>query len=255
MQGLPRRTDWQAPPSTYEVSDELVHVWRTGTNWPDGAIMVLHGWLSSDERQKSDCFHLAIDRTRYIIGRGLLRWLLGQWLRVSPDRLVFRSGAFCKPELAGGDDRLRPQFNISHSGEFVLIALAVGRAVGIDVEQLQPEIPAEAIAKRFFSTRECAGLAAADAPWRCEDFHACWTRKEAYIKARGEGLSQPLDQFDVSVDADAPARLLATRPDPNEARRWTLTDLDVGHAHRAALAVARAGWRLRAWEWPPGRTD
>jgi 4'-phosphopantetheinyl transferase len=255
MPGLPGRTGWQGPPASYEVSDELVHVWRTGTNWPDGGIIALRGWLSGDERQKSDRFHFAIDRTRYIIGRGLLRRLLGQCLGVSPDRLMFRNGAFGKPELAGGDDRLRPRFNISHSGEFVLIAVAVGRTVGIDVEQVHPEVPAEAIARRFFSTRECAALATSNAPWRCEDFHACWTRKEAYIKARGEGLSLPLDQFDVSVEADAPARLLATRPDPEEARRWTLTDLDVGHAHRAALAVERAGWRLRAWEWPAGCTD
>jgi 4'-phosphopantetheinyl transferase len=255
MPGLPGRTEWKAPPAAYDVSHELVHVWRTGTHWPDGGIAALRGWLSADERQRSDRFHFAIDRTRYIIGHGLLRRLLGQCLGAAPDRLVFRNGAFGKPELAGGDDWRRPQFNISHSGEFVLVAVAVGRVVGIDIEQVRPDVPVEAIAKRFFSPRECAALAALDAPRRRRGFHACWTRKEAYIKARGEGLSLPLDRFDVSVEPDAPARLLATRPDPAEERRWTLTDLDVGRAHRAALAVERAGWRLRAWEWPAGRTD
>ncbi len=253
--GAVMRTQWRPPPAVYDVSDDLVHIWRTGAHWSDGAIATLRGWLAADERQAVDRFRFAVDRTRYIVGHGLLRRLLGQCLGTAPDRLVFRNGPFGKPELVDSDDRRRLQFNLSHSGELVLVAVARGRSVGIDVEEIRSEVPAAAIAGRFFSPRENAALAALDEPRRRAGFYTCWTRKEAYIKARGEGLSLALDRFDVSVDPDAPARLLATRPDPAEARRWTLADLEVGRGHRAALAVERAGWQLRAWEWPAGRTD
>jgi 4'-phosphopantetheinyl transferase len=103
------------------------------------------------------------------------------------------------------------------------------------------------IAQRFFSEAERTGLAALPAAAREESFFICWTRKEAYIKARGDGLSLPLDSFDVSFRATDAARLLATRPDPGEASRWTVRDLPLGTGYHAAVAAAGSGWQLRQW--------
>ncbi len=107
----------------------------------------------------------------------------------------------------------------------------------------------EAIAEHFFSPRERAALATLEPSRQCHGFFACWTRKEAYIKAHGEGLSLPLDGFDVSLLPGETARLLGTRPDPAEAQRWVLRQLDVGRGYTAAVAVEGTGWRLRTWDW------
>ena len=108
----------------------------------------------------------------------------------------------------------------------------------------------EAIAARFFSPIECSALAALPAALRCTAFFSCWTRKEAYIKARGDGLSLPLDAFDVAFVPGARARLIATRHDPGDAQRWTLSELQIGPDYAAALAVEGADWRLKCWHWP-----
>jgi 4'-phosphopantetheinyl transferase len=245
------RMRWNMVHGSFAVADDQVDVFRTAPGWSAASIAELKAILLPDEQRRADRFYREIDFRRYVVGRGLLRVLLGRCLRAAPDRLCFEDGPFGKPGLAG-EAQARLQFNVSHSGDVILIAIAPGRAVGVDVEHVRPDIALEGIARRFFSQHECASLAALDAPSRPDGFYACWTRKEAYIKARGEGLSLPLRQFDVSVPPDQPARLLKTRPDTAEAQRWTLLDLDVGSGYRAALAVERSGWRLKTWEWPAG---
>lgn len=247
-----RGTRWDAPPGNYALPEDEVHVWRAGLNWPAQGIGELKQILSPDEREKADRFHFDVDRRRHVVGRGLLRLLLGRCLGAAPDRLQFDYSAHGKPSLAVASAKMPLQFNVSHSGELVLIALARGRVVGVDVERIRTDMEVKGIAERFFSPGERTALAALDASVQHDAFFACWTRKEAYIKARGEGLSLPLDQFDVSLAPGQPARLLETRPDPAEARRWVLRELDVGAEHKAALAVERAGWQLRAWDWPAG---
>ena len=171
-----------------------------------------------------------------------------------PQQLRFDYTPFGKPHLATDLAQRPVQFNVSHSGELLLIAIVAGRAVGIDVEQIRTDLEVEAIAVHFFSSNEQRVLAKLPGALQVGAFFDCWARKEAYIKARGEGLSLPLDQFDVSLMPGEEARLIETRPDPAEAQRWSLASLDVAEGYKAALAVEGAGWTLNCWDWLPGRS-
>jgi 4'-phosphopantetheinyl transferase len=125
--------------------------------------------------------------------------------------------------------------------------------VGIDLERIRLDLAVAEIAERFFSRREVAMLRALSTDVQQQAFFRCWTRKEAYIKARGEGLSLPLDQFDVSLAPGEPAAVLGTQPDPSEASRWSLQELTPAPGYAAALAVKGHSWRLTCWQWPDPR--
>jgi 4'-phosphopantetheinyl transferase len=226
-----------------------VHVWRATLALPDEAADRLKQCLSAEERDRMGRFHFEQDRRRHFIGRGLLRTLLGRYLNLAPQDLRFEIGAAGKPHLAPGQGQL--QFNLSHSGEYVLIAIAHGRAVGIDVEEVHDDFDVEEVAGNFFSMNEQRDLETLTGRSKIEAFYNCWTRKEAYLKAQGAGLSLPLDQFDVSLRPGEPACLIATRPDPAEATRWQLSGLDVADGYKAALVVEGQGWTPRFWDCPP----
>jgi 4'-phosphopantetheinyl transferase len=233
---------------------EDVHVLRSSLGVAASGMDILWETLSPDERQRADRFHFEVDRRRCIIGRGVLRLLLGQILGLSASQLQFECDEFGKPRLMPRQG-LPLQFNVSHSGDLILIAIAMGRAVGVDVERIRADIDLDSIAARFFSPNECRMLASLAEPVRHESFFACWTRKEAYLKAKGVGLSLPLDQFDVSFLPGEEPRLLEVRHDPAEARRWTLRTLDPGCGYVAALAAEGSDWRLKCWDWPSSAID
>jgi 4'-phosphopantetheinyl transferase len=245
-------------PGNDAVRENEVHVWRVALDWRPENLHALRQIISPDERERMDRFYLEPDRRRYLVGRGVLRKLLGRCLGVNPDKLRFDYGAYEKPSLAADLAHSRLQFSVSHSAELVLIAVALGRAIGVDVERIRTDIAVGNIASRFFSAREQSTLAHLSAERQHEAFFACWTRKEAYIKARGDGLNLPLDEFDVNFLPGRAARLVETRHDPAEARRWTLRELDAGDGYKAALAVEGEGWALKCWQWPaemPYRTN
>ncbi|HKP10473.1 MAG TPA: 4'-phosphopantetheinyl transferase superfamily protein, partial [Blastocatellia bacterium] len=153
-----------------------------------------------------------------------------------------------KPSLAGshsGDLR----FNVSHSHELALFAFTWGRELGVDIEWIRPEVAGEQIAEQFFSRDEVATLRALPPGRQAEAFFNCWTRKEAYIKARGEGLSLPLHLFDVSLAPGEPAALLRAAMS-DETTRWTMTALAPGAGYKAALVAEGRDWHLRRWQWP-----
>jgi 4'-phosphopantetheinyl transferase len=239
---------WCQPPEELPWPHAEVHVWRATLAWPEAAAHRFEQCLAADERDKMQRFRFERDQRRYLVGRGPLRLLLGRYLDVAPQALRFETTAAGKPHLASGQGQL--QFNVSHSGEYVLIAIAEGRAVGIDVEEVHDDFDVDEVAAHFFSVNEQRDLGTFTGRAKIEAFYDCWTRKEAYVKARGEGLSLPLDQFDVSLRPGEPARLIATRPDPAEARRWQLSGLDVADGYKAALAVEGRGWTLRFWNCP-----
>jgi 4'-phosphopantetheinyl transferase len=244
------RSGWTSPPDDLGWPEDEVHVWRAMLDWPAEAIAALEPVLSPDERERVRRFHFERDRRCHLIARGLLRTLLGRYLGMAPDELRFDYSPFGKPSLATGLATRPLQFNVSHAGELVLIAVAAGRTLGIDVEHIRTDIAVGEIAERFFSAHERDALATLPGDLQQQAFYDCWTRKEAYIKAVGDGLSLPLDQFDVAFLPGEPARLLATRPDPAEARRWSLRELQVADGYKAALAVEGAGWTLKCWDWP-----
>jgi 4'-phosphopantetheinyl transferase len=231
------------------LRENEVHVWRVALDrgWED--LHALRQVLSPDERERMDRFYLEPDRRRYLVGRAVLRKLLGRSLEISPDTLRFTYSAYGRPALAADFAHTRLQFSVSHSGDLVLIAVALGRAVGVDVERIRTDIAVDEIAARFFSAHEQRTLARLAAGRQREAFFACWTRKEAYIKARGDGLNLPLDAFDVEFLPGRTARLVETRHDPGEARRWTLQELEVGEGYKAAVAVEGEG-ELKCWQWP-----
>jgi 4'-phosphopantetheinyl transferase len=247
---------WDVLPSVprgYAIPDDEVHVWLTRVGWSSRHIGALADVLSLDERQKAERFRFQVDRERHVIGRGFLRGVLGRILDTGPDGLCFHYNDFGKPRLPDAQNELRLQFSVSHSGDLILIGLAANRQIGVDVERVRDGLEPEAIAGRFFSSGEQADLATLPPDQRRDAFFCCWCRKEAFIKARGEGLSLPLNRFDVSLKPGEPAMLLATRPDAVEASRWVIRDLDVGPGHKAAVAVEGSECRLRTLEWRPGQ--
>jgi 4'-phosphopantetheinyl transferase len=238
----------------YALRRDEVHIWRITLDWPPARLRALNAVLSTDEQQKADRFHFALDRTRHVVGRGVLRTILARCTSTKAEQLCFEYSTFGKPRLAAGSTEIPLQFNVSHSSDLILIVLTIGRAVGIDVERTRTDLDVERIAASFFSPHERLALLSLPAQSRFDAFFDCWTRKEAYIKAVGDGLSLPLDQFDVCFLPGQEPRLLATRPDPAEARRWVIQALDVGPCYRAAVAVEGAGWQLKMWDWPVNAT-
>jgi 4'-phosphopantetheinyl transferase len=227
-----------------------VHVWRAALDVPESQVRSLWDTLTADERQRAERFFFEKDRTHFVVARGLLRVLLGRYLRQDPPRLRFTYGPHGKPALATDPGGVALRFNVSHSHGLALYAITRGREVGVDVERIRPDIAQEKIAERFFSPREVTVLRALPTPLQAPAFFACWTRKEAYIKAKGEGLTLPLDQFDVSLAPGEPAALLHTAWDPQEAAGWALHDLAPAPGYRAAVAVAGHAWRLACWDGP-----
>lgn len=243
----PSGVGWGRFDRRYFLPEGEVHVWRINSNMPTADIVRLKRVLSPSEQERADKFRFEVDRRRSVIGRGYLRLLLGQILCIPPKSLEFKCDEFGKPHLTASGPT--PEFNLSHSGNLILIAIAWGRAVGVDIEKLRTDLEPGEIASRFFSANECKALASLVGSARYEAFFACWTRKEAYLKARGVGLSSPLDQFDVSLLPNEEPRLLMTRHDPTEAGRWRLVALETGPEYAAALAASGSSWALKCWDW------
>ena len=251
---------WELPPPRPALAGDEVHVWGARLDAPREVVRRLHLTLAPDERERAGRFHFQRDRDHFIVARGLLRAVLGEYLNVGPELLRFEYGAQGKPSLAAVQNQGGLRFNLSHSDGVALFAVARGREVGVDVERVSARVSCDEVAGRFFSPREVAALRALPPLQREAAFFDCWARKEAYIKARGEGLSLPLDAFDVSFAPGEPAALLANRLDPAEVSRWTLRGLASWPGFAAAVAVEGRGWRLKCWrlpedeESPAGRT-
>jgi 4'-phosphopantetheinyl transferase len=226
-----------------------VHVWHaTLSQTPSQIESFLHS-LAADEQARAERFYFERDREHFVVARGVLRAILGGYLNRAPESLSFCYSSHGKPALAGESDAHAIHFNVSHSHGVALYAVTRGREVGIDLERIRPGVEVVEIAERFFSPREVAMLQALPTEFQCEAFFRCWTRKEAYIKARGEGLSLPLDQFDVSLAPGEAATILGTRPNPSEASRWFLQEIASAPGYEAAVAVEGHGWRLSCWQW------
>jgi 4'-phosphopantetheinyl transferase len=209
-----------------------VHVWQARLNLSDSVIVACWDLLSSDERIRAKGYHFECDKRRFIVGRGLLRKLLGGYTGQRAVDLLLQFNRYGKPTL---DASYGLQFNLSHSHEIVVYAFAA-REIGVDVERLQPMDDALNIAERFFSASEVAALKSVSEASRMEAFFTCWTRKEAYIKARGEGLSMPLDTFSVSLERDVPT-LEYHDDDLEDGNQWSLANLDVEEGYTGVLAV------------------
>lgn len=234
------------PPPELELLPDQVHVWRAELQ-PDPTMLVnMAALLSVDEQARADRFYFAKDRDRFILGRGILRCILSRYLQVPAQQLRFSYSPTGKPTLSFPSTDL--QFNLSHSGQLALYAVSQ-HPVGIDIEQINPDRPIMDIAQRFFSRTEQQELAALPPDLQPIGFFNGWTRKEAFLKAIGTGLSCPLDQFSVSLSPDGPAQLLETQWHPSEAIRWGMSALEVGESYAAAVVAAAGNWRLCGWRF------
>jgi 4'-phosphopantetheinyl transferase len=219
----------------YEQRDHFdVAVWTAQLdNVP--LVDAAEGILDAQEQQRARRFHNALHRRRFVAGRVLLRSLLAECLKTEPSQVRLRYGQHGKPELV--DSSLR--FNVSHSENTAVYAIGENVRLGIDVEILRPVPDAEALAKRYFSLAEQRDFALCPAEKKSMAFLTLWTRKEAYIKAIGEGLSHPLDAFDITLGRDEPACVRAVRNVAWSADDFRLFDLDISGA-AGTLAVCLA---------------
>ena len=230
------KNEWSVPHQTPILLNDDIHVWRASLEVPSARLEYLYRMLSEDEviRAKQYCFEQ--DRRRFIIRRGLLRRILSGYLGQSPSKISFSYNSYGKPALASISGKPTLYFNMSHSCGLAIYAITRSQEVGVDIERIRPSENAEDIVKRFFSSREKAEFSTLPERIKKQAFFTCWTRKEAYIKARGEGLSHPLDQFSVSLIPGEPARLLSCHNDSCETERWDLRELTVNARYVATLA-------------------
>lgn len=229
------------------LARDEVHVWQATTHLALEEILHMQEWLAPDERQRAQKFYFERDRQRFIIARGGLRRLLGLYLGIAPESLRFQYNEYGKPALAMPELSAASHlcFNISHSRELILYAFTLDRAVGVDVEYMRDNIELESLAKISFSPAERQELLALPAQLQLEGFYNCWTRKEAYIKARGRGLSLPLALFDVTLAPGQPAALIGSREGAQEVARWRMRALTPGTDYAGALAVEGDEWKLK----------
>jgi len=239
------KSEWCSPPDFLDLEPHQVDIWRISLDLPPATVKRLESTLSTDEAKRAARFYFAEGKRRHIIAHGCLRDILTRYLNCEPDQLNFSANEYGKPVLE--DHEL--EFNLSHSGDFALIAVTQKCRVGVDVEHHRPDLEHEKIARRYFSPNEVAELMALPPGQRIIGFFNCWTRKEAYIKAHGLGLSLPLDSFDVTLIPNEPATLRATRPNLEETVRWTLVSLEVGSGYAGALAVEGQDLEFRLWDW------
>jgi 4'-phosphopantetheinyl transferase len=240
---------WSLPPEQLVLGDGELHVWQAGLELAASEVQNLFDLLSAEERARAARFYFPRDRNRFIVARGRLRSLLSRYLGVAPGQLEFDYSPYGKPALRE-DCGSGLRFNLSHSHKLALYVVTRNREVGIDLEYWRADLADGEVARRFFSPREVSTLLALPAEMRLEAFFNCWTRKEAYIKARGEGLSLPLDQFDVTLTPGEPAALIRTLGDPQEASRWSLLQVFPGPGYSAALAVEGKLGEIKYWRWP-----
>lgn len=214
-----------------------VHLWRLELDAPEAHPGHVLATLSADERARATRFRFPVDRRRFITGRGMLRACLGRYLSVDPGSLRFGYTSFGKPVIREPAAGRSLAFNVSHAGGIALLAFGLSRRIGVDIERIDSTLAYEAIARRFFAEGEVAAIRSLPPDLRIRAFFACWTRKEAYVKARGEGITVPLDQFEVSVLPDDPGPALTVHGDPSESSLWLLRSLHVNEQHAAALAT------------------
>jgi len=237
---------WLNPPDNLILSENEIHIWRADLELDEYFQSSFLKLLSPDEKNRAEKFRFAKDSRNFIAARGMLRSFIGKYLEINPAEISFQYSNFGKPGIANNNSL---QFNISHSQNIALFAFARTFNIGIDVEFVNPNIEAKDIATNFFSTNEIRNLLALPAEQQTLGFFNCWTRKEAFIKAVGEGLSFPLDKFEVSLEPDKPAKLLATHWEPEAVSKWSLYSMLPATDFVGCLAIEGLPEEVKFWNW------
>lgn len=243
-------------PNSFQLACDEVHAWCARLDVPPETSARLYATLTRDERNRSSRFRFERDRQRFIVAHGVLRDVLGRYLRTTRE-IAFAYNAFGKPDLSPVFGS-RLKFNLSHSAGLALIAVAADSDVGVDLECIGAQCDYAEIARHHFSAVEIDQWLALPDHLRAEAFFNCWTKKEAYLKARGEGLAIPLNSFSVpltTAPALTPVDLVQAADDSVPARRCSLYTLQPAPGYVGALAIEGGGWRLRQWQWSTPRAE
>ncbi|HEY9828851.1 MAG TPA: 4'-phosphopantetheinyl transferase superfamily protein [Stenomitos sp.] len=239
---------WVARPSQYTLAPQSIHIWQVSLDPSQHRLEHLQEILAEDEQARAQRFRFDVDRERFIIARGCLRQVLSGYVGVAPQALCFSYGSHGKPVLANPRAAQSLHFNVSHSHQVALYAIASNWPVGIDVEHIHT-VEWRELAKHVFSAKEQLALQHITAPLQQEAFFKGWTRKEAFVKALGQGLSIPLDQFDVTLHPQEPAAILNITWNPEETAQWQLIDVSPSADYCGALAVCGQPQHLCFWKF------
>jgi 4'-phosphopantetheinyl transferase len=234
---------------TQKLVEGEAHLWWIPLTASARAIELHRQVLPPDESGRAGRFYFEEHRLKFIIAHGALRRILSGYVRLPPRELKFTYGPKGKPEFSALQNPDRVRFNLSHSGDLALLAVARNQELGADVEFIKPDFGGMEIAERFFSASEVRTLFALDATERNAAFFSCWTRKEAFIKAVGEGLSLPLDSFDVTFAPGVKPELTRVEGSPSETSRWRMYDIPADPQYKAALVIEGREHRLSYWQW------
>jgi 4'-phosphopantetheinyl transferase len=239
---------WKSPPSDLRLESGETHVWLGALDVPPERLQALRAELRPDEVARADRLLQPPHRVHSAAARGYLRTLLGRYLGVAPRLVELQFNPFGKPSLAGALAAGGLRFNLSHSHGLALFAFARGRELGVDIEKIRPDYASAEIAGRFFSAAESARLRSLTPEQQPRAFFECWTRKEAYIKARGDGFSHRLDTFEVAFGPGVAPAVLSSRDEPDATVRWTVHDLQPADGYCGALIVEGRGVVVRCWK-------
>ncbi len=233
----------------YSLPEDELHVWQADLRKSPDEIAGLIEILSGDEKQRAGRLRVQQRKQRFIAARGILRLILSRYLNSEPADMRFIYNDHGKPGIDCELVTSRLEFNLSHTGDLGFIAVCSGRRIGVDVETIGAGDAYEKIPERFFSSGEVDTLRSLPEEQQRSAFYACWTRKEAYRKARGQGIALPLNDFTVSLKPGEPAALLQSSLDTEEVSQWTIVDINLGPGYRAAVAVEGNGLRMVHRQW------
>lgn len=222
---------------TQPPTDSDIHVWYASLNGTAHELFRYRSLLSQDETDRAMRFVFEKDRNHYIVGRGLLRTILGGYLGLEPAQLTFVYGPHGKPALQSGQSAQAIEFNLSHSNDLVLYAFNLNRRIGVDVEYLIPMTDMDDFAEQFFTPRESAWINSLPGIQKEDAFFKTWTCKEAFLKANGSGLTVPINQVEISLKAEGTVELIAIGEDQEQAANWHIEMFSPLPGYQAALAV------------------
>ena len=234
---------WPAPNARPILHSDEVHVWRADLLLSESQLALLQSWLSEEERQRAERFHFPNHRSLFIARHGILRSILSSYIPLSPDLFEFSYNVYGKPELKN-QDKHGLSFSLSHRNRSAIYAVALSRKIGIDIEQIRSDFDCLNLAKHFFAPGEIEALSSLPTDKQEDAFFRCWTRKEAYVKATGHGLSLPLRNFEVSLDPKEQTPIWT----PQKSEEWFAFSLCPFPNTIAALAV-EGNPRLQFWSY------
>lgn len=238
--------DWRLPVVFPNLIARQIHVWCAILDYTDEQLSVFYNLLTAEEQERAQRFHFTKDRARFVAARGILRKLLGQYLKAPPQELRLQVNSHGKPELI---DYPALQFNLSHSHEIALYAIALEQAVGVDVEYIDNQRDIDAIAKRFFTPAEYQLLINLTGEAKQQAFFALWTSKEAFIKALGVGLSYSLDKVEITWGLHQSVKLLTLYDATQNVEDWYLASLDPVPNYAAAIVMKNPVLELKTFRW------